>query len=109
MWGWNVVQLDMACVVDGMLVWVQLHSKEAIARFHLKFHRWNVKIFVNQLGERREGGQPGRNHHQSVVHVSRSEESGNGVLWGVGLQVLGVAQTASARDGPRLFVDSHDH
>ena len=57
--GWNVVQLDMACVVNGMLVWVLLHSKEAIAGFHLKFHRWNVKIFVNQLGERREGDQPG--------------------------------------------------
>ena len=30
MWGWNVVQLDMACVVNGMLVWVQLHSKDAM-------------------------------------------------------------------------------
>ena len=36
------------------MVGVQLHSKEAIAGFHFQFHRWNVKVSVNQLGERRE-------------------------------------------------------
>ena len=63
MWGWDVVHLDMACVVNGMLVWLQLHSKEAIAGLHLKFHGWNVKVFVNKLSEWREGDQPGGNHH----------------------------------------------
>ena len=99
----------MERVVNGVLVWVQLHSKESIAGFDLKFHRWNIKVFVNQLGERREDGQPGGNHHQSVVHTSRGEEFGDSVSWSVSLQVLGVAQTVSVRGGPRLFAYSHDH
>ena len=53
----------MTRVMNGMLVGVQLHSKEAISGFHFQFHRWNVEVLVNQLSERREGGQPGGNHH----------------------------------------------
>ena len=64
MWRWNVIQLDMTCVMNGMLVGIQLHSKEAISGFHFQFHRWNVEVLV--------------------VHVSCGEESGDGGVGGVG-------------------------
>ena len=63
MWRWNVIQLDMTCVMNGILVGIQLHSKEDISGFHFQFHRWNVEILVDQLSEGREGGQPGGDHH----------------------------------------------
>ena len=39
--------------MDGKLVGIQLHSKEAISGLHFQFHGWNVEILVDQRGERR--------------------------------------------------------
>ena len=57
------IELDFAGVVDGKLVWVQLHSKEAISGLHFQFHRWNIEILVDQLGEGREVNHSGGDHH----------------------------------------------
>ena len=63
MWRRNVIELDLAYVVDGKLVGVQLHSKEAVSGLHFQFHRWNIKILVDQLGEGWEGDHSGGDHH----------------------------------------------
>ena len=46
MWRWNVVQLDVTCVVNGKLVGIQLHSKEALSGLHFQFHAKGGRVVI---------------------------------------------------------------